>query len=387
MQVVLSTSGRFHTFDLARQLHKRGNLKTVFSGYPLFKLRREGLPRELVKTFPWLHAPIMYLNPRSGWLKREWAWQDSIWFDRFVAANLPECDVFHGLSGSALRSGTIAKKRGAQYICDRGSSHIRFQDEILREEYKMQGLAYPGIDPRVVDAEEAEYDLADAITVPSHFAKDTFAGNGVNREKLHVIPYGVELTRFCPVASPPEGEFRVLFAGKISVRKGIRYLLEAYEGLLHPGKKLILAGGIEDTIEPSLRKLRHRQDILFMGHLQQRQLSKVMSESHVLVLPSVEDGFGLVQAQAMACGCPVIASTNTGASDLFLSELEGFVVPIRNSDAIQYRLQRLADNPQLQFSMSRRALDRVAALGGWDCYGDAINEAFQAVLNRRAVAA
>ena len=63
MRVVLSTIGRFHTFDLARQLHKRDKLKSVFSGYPSFKLRNEGLPKDKVRTFPWLHAPFMCLNP------------------------------------------------------------------------------------------------------------------------------------------------------------------------------------------------------------------------------------------------------------------------------------------------------------------------------------
>src|ERR1700683_1476605 len=124
MQVVLSTIGRFHTFDLARQLHSRQSLRMIFSGYPYFKLRRERLPSDMVRSFPWLQAPYMYVNPRSKWLGRTWAWHSKTWFDRFVAVNLPDCDIFHGLSGSAFRSGNEAKKRGARYICDRGSSHI-----------------------------------------------------------------------------------------------------------------------------------------------------------------------------------------------------------------------------------------------------------------------
>jgi glycosyltransferase involved in cell wall biosynthesis len=301
--------------------------------------------------------------------------------------NLPECDIFHGLSGSAFRSGSKAKKRGTKYICDRGSSHIRFQNEIMREEYELQGLTYPGIDPRVIDTEEAEYDLADAITVPSQFAKDTFVAKGISEEKLHVVAYGVELSRFLPVSSPPEGEFRVLFAGNISARKGIRYLVEAFQRLVHPAKKLILAGGIRPDLEPLLRPLRGRQEIVFTGHLPQSQLIRVMSESHVLVLPSVEEGLALVQAQAMACGCPVISSTNTGASDLIRDEFDGFIVPIRDSGAIHQRLQRLADDPQLQFSMRQRALASVTVLGGWDHYGQAMYEAFQSVLNSHPVAA
>jgi starch synthase len=379
MQVVLSTIGRFHTFDLARQLHKRNNLKIVFSGYPSFKLRKEGLPTNKVKTFPWLHGPYMYLNPRTDWIKKFWAWQDLISFDRFVEANLPDCDIFHAISGFGLRSGKSAKKRGAKYICDRGSSHIRFQNQILHEEYDRQGLSFAGVDSRVIDAEEAEYDLADAITVPSTFAKDTFVAAGVSSQKVRVLPLGVELARFRAVSSPRAHEFQVLFAGSICIRKGIHYLLDAYEKLNHPGKKLVLVGGVEPKLEPLLSKGRERQDIVCTGHLPQEEMMRVMSESHVLVLPSVEDGFGLVMAQAMACGCPVIASTNTGGPDLFDDEVEGFFVPIRNSDAIAGRLQRLADNPELRASMGQRAVARVRSLGGWDRYGDAANQAFQQV--------
>ena len=70
----------------------------------------------------------------------------------------------------------------------------------------------------------------------------------------------------------------------------------------------------------------------FLGVVGQERLAELMSTSHVMVLPSIEEGLALVQGQAMACGCPVIASTNTGAEDLFTDGVEGFVVPIRDPE-------------------------------------------------------
>jgi alpha-maltose-1-phosphate synthase len=96
-----------------------------------------------------------------------------------------------------------------------------------------------------------------------------------------------------------------------------------------------------------------------------------MSSSHVMVLPSVEEGLALVQAQAMACGCPLISSTNTGGEDLFTDGVEGFVVPIRSPEAIAARLQQLADDAALQQRMSEAALARVHQIGGWSQYGEA----------------
>lgn len=95
-----------------------------------------------------------------------------------------------------------------------------------------------------------------------------------------------------------------------------------------------------------------------------------MSRSHVLVLPSIEEGLALVQAQAMACGCPVLCSEATGGEDLFTDGQEGFIVPARDAAALTDRLQQLADDPALQAKMRAAALQRVQQIGGWSQYGD-----------------
>ena len=97
---------------------------------------------------------------------------------------------------------------------------------------------------------------------------------------------------------------------------------------------------------------------------------ELMGESHLLVLPSIEEGLALVQGQALACGCPVLATTNTGGEDLFRNEIEGFIVSIRNPEALRDCMQRLIDEPGLWERMRTAALDRVSSLGGWSAYGD-----------------
>lgn len=377
MRVVLSTIGKFHTFDLARQLHAQGALRTIFSAYPRLKLRSERLPSKRVRTFPWLHAPLMKLGPLNEKLKRAWEWQDRIRFDRHVAHHLPACDLFCGLSSSGLQTGRIAKTRAAKYVCDRGSSHIRYQDNLLRDEHDRQGIPFAGIDPRVIAYEEAEYDLADAITVPSTFALGSFVQSGIRADKLRLAPYGVDLSKFFPVARPNDQEFSVLFVGSVSVRKGIVYLLEAFRRLRHDRKRLTIAGPIDSNTEKFLAPIRTDVSVRVLGHVPQEQLRWLMSSSHVMVLPSIEEGLALVQAQAMACGCPVIASDNTGASDLFTDGVEGFITRIRDVDAIAQRLQLLADDPDLRTRMGAAALKRVNSIGGWNEYGDTICKIFE----------
>jgi glycosyltransferase involved in cell wall biosynthesis len=374
-RVIQSVAGIFHHFDLARELHARGHLERIYSTFHWGRLRREGLPRDLVRTFPFLHPAYMVLT-RYGILQppavqRAMTYANFALFDRWVSLQIPPCDAFVAISGIGLRTGKKVQSRGGKYICDRGSSHIRYQDRIISEEYRLWGCAARIVcDPRIVRREEAEYAQADAITVPSEFVRRSFIEMGVPESKVHKIPYGVNLDRFNPVQRPPQDSFEVLFAGQVGFRKGIPYLLQAFEKFRHPRKRLRIVGGMQEDIRSYLEKhLPERAEIL--GHQSQAELKQIMSGSHVMVLPSIEEGLALVQGQAMACGCPLISSTNTGGSDLFTPGVEGFEVPIRSVDAIAERLQQLADDPQLQQRMSAAALDRVKALGGWHDYGEA----------------
>ena len=99
-----------------------------------------------------------------------------------------------------------------------------------------------------------------------------------------------------------------------------------------------------------------------------------MGASHLMVLPSVEEGLALVQGQAMACGCPVLATTATGAEDLFTDGVEGFIVADRDVAALTERMQQVADDPALRRKLSEASLERVKFLGGWDQYGDLWDE-------------
>ncbi|XWK65938.1 glycosyltransferase family 4 protein [Tunturiibacter gelidiferens] len=211
--------------------------------------------------------------------------------------------------------------------------------------------------------------ISDAITVPSSFAARSFVEMGIPASKIHVIPYGVRLEKFTRTGEPPADRFEVLFAGSVTLRKGVPYLLEAFAQLRHPAKRLRLAGPIHPDIKTVLDRLPQQQ-VEFLGPLPQEQLAHLMSTSHVMVLPSIEEGLALVQGQALACGCPVLCSTNTGGEDLFTNGVEGFVVPVRDAAALTERMQQLADDPALQAQMSEAALRRVQLLGGWDDYGD-----------------
>lgn len=374
MKVALSTPGKFHTFDLARELHARNALSCVFTGYPRFKLKNEGLPAESIKPFPWLITPYLGLAKRyrlgTGFV-RDWEYLNRVSLDRYVANKMPDCSVYVCLSGFGFASGQRAQKRGISYVCDRGSTHIRHQNEILAEEHALWGQPFEHNDPRTIEGEEAEYELATAITVPSQFTRQTFIDRGVPAHKVHVLPYGVNLSHFKKVAEPSPEHFDVLFAGGASLRKGVPYLLQAFQRLKHPGKRLWFAGSMPPEFVQMMRSIGlWSDDFHVLNHLDREALCDRMSRSHVMVLPSLEEGLALVQAQALACGCPVIATENTGSPDLFTDGEAGFILPVRRADLIAERLQQLADDPALRQRLSQGALNTVQRIGGWHEYGD-----------------
>ena len=382
-KVALSTIGTFHMFDLARELRSRDALSLVFSGYPRFKLKRECLPMAFIRTFPWVHGPYMALPGRGrlGVRANQW-WMrlDQVSLDAFVCASLPQVNVFVGMSGSSLWSGKRAQKRGIKYVCDRGSTHIRVQDQLIRDEDERWGMKSSGVDPWVMAREEAEYAAADCITVPSSFNVRSFISQGVPEAKLRKLPYGVNVQKFYPEGQADDQRFDILFAGGMSLRKGVPYLLQAYKQLKHPRKSLSFAGSPSQEVIDLMKK--HdlwSSDIQVLGHLDTPRLRQTMSRSHVLLLPSIEEGLALVQAQAMACGCPVLATENTGCEDLFEHGEQGFITQVRDVGALSQHLQTLADNPTLRKEMSRKAVERVQLNGGTREYGRRALEIYQSL--------
>jgi starch synthase len=376
MRIVQAVWGVFHHFDLARELEQRGHLERVYSTFPWARLKREGLPHSKVQTFPWFHMAQFMAGrcfPNWHWVSDKCAYANTILFDEWLNQRLPHSgiDALIALSGAGLKTGRRLQKQGGVFVCDRGSTHQRVQESLLNEEFRLWGMQLSISDSldALYDREVEIYETADAITVPSSFAARSFVESGIAREKIYVIPYGVRLENFKKVADPPRDRLEVLFVGSVSLRKGFPYLLQAFAGFSHPNKRLRVVGEMQPEVAALLPSLP-QGNVEFLGGQSQLRVREFMSNSHVMVLPSIEEGMALVQAQALACGCPVIASTNTGSEDLFTDGEQGFIVPIRDSAALRDRMQRLADEPDLQQAMSAAALEKVKQIGGWKQYGD-----------------
>lgn len=384
MQVTIAATGRFHFVDLAQQLQRLNSLCAYFTAYPTWKINPDHRidPKKIV-SFPWIHTAYMG-SIRKKWLPdfvyREVEIWDRRFFDKKVSQSLELCDIFTAISSCGVTSGSTAKRLGAKYVCDRGSSHILAQDRLLRDEHLRWGIDYQGIDKRIIDRELEEYRNSDLITVPSEFSRKTFVQEGISQEKIITIPYGVNLDDFFPTSEPEPDQFNVVFVGGATLRKGLPYLFDAFKQASIKNKRLHLIG----HLDPSLFKSLSNRNLIpdetkIWGHIGHHELRNHLSKADVLVLPSIEDGFGLVMAQAMACGCPVIATEHTGAAELIDHGLNGFIIKPGDAKQLKRALESLAfDAPKQDFRSA--AVRKVSNLGGWNDYGDRIASAYQRLL-------
>jgi len=372
LQIASATISRFHSFEVASVFERLGALRAIYSGLARPFLRFYSIAPDHIRTFPWIQTPLeaaQRLRLVPAWLEREAAWRAKQALDRHIARTLPDCHVYMAQSGIGLASGRAARGRGIVTVCDRSSAHIVHQDRLLRAEHERFGVPYAAVDPRVAEKEGAEYAEADAILVPSDFVRRSFLEMGVAAAKLHVVPFGVDVRAYVRSA-PRDPGFRILFVGRLSLQKGLPYLLQAAGRARLSGATLVLTGPKDPETDVLLKRFPVPA-LEVTGPLDRPAVVAQMSRASVLVLPSIQDGFGMVMSQAMACGCPVIASANTGGDDLFADGEEGFIVPAGDADALADRLVRLRDDAALRDAMSEKALVRVRSVGGWDRYGRA----------------
>jgi glycosyltransferase involved in cell wall biosynthesis len=382
MKITVSVFGRFHAFNLAQQLQDRHYLHNLISTYPSFLASKYGVRSDLFRSVwyvemmsrLWQRIPIQIKGDRN--LQLYFLEQ----FDRSVVNLLsPGFDLFVGWSGACLWSFRRAKELGAVTVVERGSSHMEYQTEILEEEYERWGLKFTATHPGVYERELQSYREVDRIAIPSLYVKRTFLERGIPESKLIHVPYGTSLKEFYPV--PKEDRiFRVIHCGNITLQKGIQYLLQAFHELNLPDAELWLVGSVDPKIEPFLAKYQSDR-IILKGKQPQDRLHWFYSQCSVFCLASIQDGFGMVIPQAMACGLPVIHTTNTGGEDIVRHNVDGFCVPIRDVEALKEKILFFYENPEQRDEMGQNALEQAQKSLSWNDYGDKIIAAYQSVVS------
>src|SRR3990167_899079 len=286
MKVTISVKGRFHAFFLANELQRANVLDQLITSYPIFKAEEYGIQKKWITSLisnelmerACRKLPFPFLKTRA--IHRFF---DDL-FDRRAAKKIHyQNTIFVGWSSSCLQSFKKLKKSPIKKIVENGSTHAVFQKSILEEEYGLFGLKHNS-DPLVIEKKLEEYALADYISTPSLFTKNSFLQHGVSEKKIIHVPYGVNIEQFYPKPKPDK-KFRVIFCGNVSLRKGIQYLLQAFYELKLPNSELYIIGPPADELKPFIERYR-ADNIVWAGSFRENKLVHEYAKGSVFCLPS-----------------------------------------------------------------------------------------------------
>ncbi len=294
-------------------------------------------------------APFTPLRFREDWLLNA----GYAAFDRLAARLIERCDVFYGLSHSCLHSLRTARRLGALTVLCACNTYMPVMKDLVEREYRALGYKHSLINSAAVRRVLAEYREADLIRAESTLVQRSLIDAGIPPEKVFLLPPSVDLNAFTRSAPRPD-EFRVVFVGSFSIRKGLHHLLGAWDLLSPRSGRLVLHGGGSGWSRRLLSRYEGRPDIEFRSGAPYA----TFQEASVCVAPSIEDGFCRVVLEAMASGVPVIVTDRVGAKDLVTDGREGFTVPAGDPGAIAERITHLQLHPAERDRMADAAYAR-----------------------------
>lgn len=206
-----------------------------------------------------------------------------------------------------------------------------------------------------LDNLSSEVLLSNNCFVASSFTKKTLVDNGGDPQKIHIIPYGVDSFKFPPknIISNKSRFLNIIFVGSVVQRKGIADLFEALRLVNSNFINLTIVGRtfVDQSILEQYRSLNFNLHI----DISNRNLSKLLQQSDVLILPSLAEGFGHVILEAMASGTTVITTENTCGPDIIDNQNDGFIIPIKCPYQIAETINYLAINRDICTEMGKLA--------------------------------
>jgi len=389
--VLVTHPGRQHSHQAALALRQAGMLAGYWSGVPAVAAQAERLPAFLRRRFA-RYAPVPLDQDRVRWFPLTPALRrlgDALLpprgaarldlaacrlFDRWAAARLPDArpggtaaDAIIACEISALDTFREARKLGMATILDAPSIHHAAQD-------RLHGTTdTPALHRRIVRVKDEEIALADHILTVSELARQTYLDAGVPAAKVHAVALGADTGLFTPRAGgePAPPSFTFLFAGASIHRKGFDLLLDAFARVTGemaregPGTRLRIIGPRGDAAHHLERY--PAAPITAVPPTDQPGLAAELRAADCLVLPSRNDSYAMVVAEALATGIPALVSEMVGAKELIAEGETGWVVPVDDVPALAERMLWCARHPAEVRAM-REACRRAAEAATWPAY-------------------
>jgi len=396
-QIIVSQIGRREHYAIPLALHRAGMLAHFFTDgyvgkgsrlYPFagtlpefcrrgfladILTRTSNLPADKVSAFNLLG--FLYTWKLLKCKTQEGANEIYLWcakqFNRQILKNpkaLLKGEAFYALSGVSLELFQFAKSHGQQCIVNQIDPSL-YEERLLAEESAL----WPDweSEPATVQEDELfareseEWRLADLIIINSAFTQHALIELGAPADKIRIVPLAVDCQRFHPLPRRRTSDrVHFLFVGTVGLRKGIQYALQALRLIKNPNIQFTIVGRADFKFK-SKKATEYSDKITYIGHVPGGEVMSTYQQADVYIFPTISDGFGLTQLEAMACGLPVITTPNCGS--VVRDGVDGFIVPIRDSDALAEKMEILARDRELLAWMSRNARERALEFS-WENY-------------------
>jgi len=379
MKVIISVPGRFHIFNLARELYKKGYLKKIITGSPLFVVKNENLPENFIYSIPVSY--IYFLKSKLRFLNHFIPYSfEAVMFDYIASRYINGVDIFHGFPNWMLKSSIEAKKRDIIVVAEGSSTHILHRERLLSEEYKKLKIPYKPHDTLEIKRQIQEYEIADYIFAASEFVRKSFIEYGINEEKIIKIHYGVDDIFFKEIKREKKDE--IIIVSTIGVRKGTHLLLEAYRRLKKEDKRLRLH--LLGFFREDMREIIEiNKDIIdFIGSIKKKELPEYFSKVDIFVQMSLEEGFSIMILEAMASELPVVVSENTGTSEIIDNGKDGFVLKYGDVEGLYVILKLLVSDIDLREKIGKNAREKAKEYN-WERYGERCIETYERIIKER----
>jgi glycosyltransferase involved in cell wall biosynthesis len=384
MKVIIAQIGARQHYEIGKLCHQNGCLarlytdywfdpsettKAILSSIPLNPVKRilgrnhSQIPVKLVRTQAlkatyWRYSNKLCFNASNQF---DYYVKWGAVFAQSVATKLNDENftTFFGFSGASYEALVSAKRLGALTVLDEiAASHL--QNEILIEENRRfagwsltDGLASLKFLNRI----EQEWEAADRILVNSTWTRKALVQQGVHPSKIHVVPISYASKSIIKnVKSLGPGEsLKVLWVGTLCLTKGFQYVIEA--------AKLLQGAPVSFTfVGPSdidLSAFSWPSNATYVGQIPRINLESYWASHHLFIFPTLCDGFGLTQLEAIANGLPVIATPNCG--EVVEENISGLIVSPRDASAIVDAIKKFLDKEISLEQASLAAIKRSAA--------------------------
>lgn len=210
-----------------------------------------------------------------------------------------------------------------------------------------------------------------------------------------LIPNGIDLSRFNPsvpyLPTLKDGKLNLLFVGRLEKRKGFRYLLRAYIKLKRefPALRLIVVGAYTDEMRQRYQAYVNSirlADVIFAGRVSADDLPRYYRSADIFCAPSTGgESFGIILLEAMACGCPIVASDIIGYRWVLDEGQQGLLVPPKDEEALAAALRRLILDPELRRRMGASGVEKAKAFS-WSSIAERVLGYYEDLIAARAQA-